>query len=344
MRRDKLLAAPAKINARRFPPNGRKRGKCLNCGAAESPLHHPRAMPNTPMNATDASTLRAYAALTRLDKPVGTLLLLWPTLAALWMAARGIPEFHLIVVFTLGTFLMRAAGCVINDFADRKVDGHVARTRHRPLATGAISSAQALMVFGALLACAASLLLFLNRQTQLLALAGAGVAVLYPFMKRWTQMPQVVLGAAFSWGILMAWTAQGRGLTDSAGVMFVGSLLWIVAYDTLYAMVDREDDLKVGIKSTAILFGRLDRLMIGVLQVSALFCFILLGLKLQYQHAYFVGLAIAAGLFAYQQYLIRARAPDACFAAFRNNTWVGLALFLGTVCELAIAATAGTVT
>ncbi len=277
-----------------------------------------------------------YLKLMRLDKPVGSLLLLWPTLAALWMAADGMPPLGLIIIFTLGTFLMRSAGCVINDFADRNVDGSVARTSGRPLATGAVGEREALLLFAGLVTGAGILLLFLNRQTQLLAVAGLGVAALYPFMKRWTHLPQTVLGVAFSWGILMAWTATGTGLNSTAFLMFIGSLLWIVAYDTMYAMVDREDDLKIGIKSTAILFGEMDRLMVGILQLSALMAFVLLGLRLGYVHAYYVGVVAAAALFAYQQYLIRNREPQACFRAFTNNIQVGFALFCGTLAELGL--------
>ena len=231
---------------------------------------------------------------------------------------------------------MRSAGCVINDYADRHVDSAVERTKNRPLATGAIQPRAALMLFAGLSFSAALLLLFLNAETRLLALGGFAVAALYPFMKRWTYLPQVVLGAAFSWGILMAFPATGAGLTRAAGLMFLGSLLWIVAYDTMYAMVDRRDDLIAGIKSTAILFGDLDRAMVGVLQGSALLAWFLLGQLLEYQHAYYVGLAVAVGLFGYQQFLIRNRERDACLRAFTNNIQVGLALFCGTVAELAI--------
>ena len=272
----------------------------------------------------------------RLDRPVGSLLLLWPTLAALWMAAGGIPAWYLILIFALGTFLMRSAGCVINDYADREVDGHVARTKDRPLATGAVSPKEALMLFGVLAGLAGLLVLFLNTETQLLAVGGLVVAATYPFMKRWTYLPQAVLGAAFSWGILMAWTATGTGLTAHAGLMFVGSLMWIVAYDTMYAMVDREDDLKIGVKSTAILFGNLDRLMVGILQAATLMTWWLLGERLDYAHAYFVGLAVCGLLFGYQQYLIRRRDRDGCFRAFLNNMYVGLALFIGTAVELGV--------
>ncbi|MBT3609874.1 MAG: 4-hydroxybenzoate octaprenyltransferase [Gammaproteobacteria bacterium] len=282
----------------------------------------------------NSPTLQDYLQLMRLDKPVGTLLLLWPTLAALCMAAQGLPPLHLVVIFTLGTFIMRSAGCVINDFADRKVDGFVERTKERPLVTGAISSKQALALFFGLIISAGLLLLFLNQTTQLLAFGGLALAIAYPFMKRWTHMPQVVLGAAFSWGIPMAWSAQGLAVPPESILMFCTSLLWIVAYDTLYAMVDRNDDLKVGIKSTAILFGDLDKAMIGALQALTLAGLYLLGQKLGYAHAYYVGLVIILGLFVYQQWLIRDRDRMGAFAAFRNNILVGASLLTFTLTEL----------
>ena len=282
----------------------------------------------------NSPTLQDYLQLMRLDKPVGTLLLLWPTLAALCMAAQGLPPLHLVVIFTLGTFIMRSAGCVINDFADRKVDGFVERTKERPLVTGAISSKQALALFFGLIISAGLLLLFLNQTTQLLAFGGLALTIAYPFMKRWTHMPQVVLGAAFSTGIPMAWSAQGLEVPSESILMFFTSLLWIVAYDTLYAMVDRNDDLKVGIKSTAILFGDLDKVMVGVLQILTLTGLYLLGLRLGYEHAYYVGLTVIAGFFIYQQWLIRDRERMACFAAFRNNILVGASLLTFTLTEL----------
>ena len=282
----------------------------------------------------NSPTLQDYLQLMRLDKPVGTLLLLWPTLAALCMAAQGLPPLHLVVIFTLGTFIMRSAGCVINDFADRKVDGFVERTKERPLVTGAISSQQALALFFGLIISAGLLLLFLNQTTQLLAFGGLALAIAYPFMKRWTHMPQVVLGAAFSWGIPMAWSAQGLAVPPESILMFCTSLLWIVAYDTLYAMVDRNDDLKVGIKSTAILFGDLDKAVIGALQTLTLAGLYLLGQRLGYEHAYYVGLAVILGLFVYQQWLIRDRDRMGAFAAFRNNILVGASLLTFTLTEL----------
>lgn len=275
-----------------------------------------------------------YMRLMRFDRPVGTLLLLWPTLAALWIAAEGRPSLELVVIFTLGTVVMRAAGCVINDYADRDLDAHVARTRDRPLARKQISEWEALTLFALLLAIALVLVFFLSEFTQRLAVGGAAIATLYPFMKRWTYLPQLVLGAAFSWGIVMAFAATGAGLGDPAWLMFIASLLWIVSYDTLYAMVDRDDDLRVGIKSTAILFGNADRAMVAALQASTVVTLALLGLRMQFGIGYFLGIAAAAALFIHQQRLIRDRKPAHCFAAFRNNVWVGFALFAGTVIEL----------
>ena len=285
---------------------------------------------------TSTASPEDYLRLMRLDRPVGTLLLLCPTLAALAMAAGDIPSLELIIIFTVGTFVMRSAGCVINDYADRHVDGAVKRTKDRPLVTGAVSERQALLLFAGLLASAGLLILFLNTITKLLAVGGLALAVTYPFMKRYTHLPQVVLGAAFSWGILMAWSAQDLGVPTQAVLLFVGSLFWIVAYDTQYAMVDRDDDLIVGIKSTAILFGELDRFMIAVLQTLALGTWFLLGVNLKYQGAFFVGLIIITGLFAYQQTLIRDRSRDGCFAAFRNNIWVGFTLLAATLIEVVL--------
>ncbi|MEQ8484243.1 MAG: 4-hydroxybenzoate octaprenyltransferase [Pseudomonadales bacterium] len=274
-----------------------------------------------------------YLQLMRLDRPVGTLLLLWPTLAALWIAADGMPPWPLIVVFTIGTFVMRSAGCVINDFADRGWDRDVERTRDRPLTTGRVSEQEALVLFAALAAIAALLLIFLNPLARWLALGGFALAVIYPFMKRWTYLPQVVLGAAFSWALIMAFASVRDAVPAEAWLLYVGSLLWIVSYDTLYAMVDRDDDLVVGIKSTAILFGQADRLMVGLLQASALLTLLLLGEQMGYGPAYRLGLAVMAVLFIYQQRLIRGRDRAACFQAFRNNVWVGFAFFCGVVLE-----------
>ncbi len=282
------------------------------------------------------AALRPYLGLMRVDRPVGTLLLLWPTLAALWLAADGAPPIGLVIVFVIGTWLMRSAGCVINDIADRRIDGHVARTEGRPLATGAVSTRNAILLFLGLAAAAGALLIFLNPLTRLLAVAGLGIAAVYPLMKRWTYLPQVVLGAAFSWGLIMAYAAvQGR-LPIDAWLLFIASLTWIVAYDTMYAMVDREDDLKIGVRSTAILFGAQDRLMIALLQGVTLTALLLLAEVIAARGAFQLGILASAGFFLYQQYLIRHRDRDGCFAAFANNVWVGFALFAGAVLELSI--------
>lgn len=282
--------------------------------------------------------LQPYLRLMRIDRPVGVLLLLWPTLASLWVAADGLPPVSLIVVFAAGTFVMRAAGCVINDYADRHLDGAVARTAARPLATGAVSEQAALVLFCILAFLALTLLLFLNDMARWLAVAGLAIAMIYPFMKRWTYLPQVVLGAAFSWGIVMAFAAVQNQVTPAGWLLFVASVLWIVAYDTLYAMVDREDDLKIGIKSTAILFGNADRLMVGVLQASTLVCLALLGAKLSYGPLFHLALGGIVGLFIHQQRLIRKREPAGCFTAFANNVWVGFTLLIGVILQTALGA------
>lgn len=275
------------------------------------------------------SKFRALLQLIRFDKPIGTLLLLGPTLWALWIAAAGVPDYHLLFIFVAGTFVMRSAGCIINDLADRDMDGAVARTRERPLVTGAISVGEARALFLALLAVAFLLVLFTNKLTVALSFAGVALASTYPFMKRYTHLPQVVLGAAFSWGIPMAFAAQSGKLPAALWLLYLGNLLWTVAYDTEYAMVDREDDLAIGIKSTAILFGTCDRLIIGCLQVLCLLALYLAGTQFGLGPVYRVALLVVAGLFVYQQYLIRQRLPGHCFRAFLNNKWVGAVIFVG---------------
>ena len=267
----------------------------------------------------------------RIDRPVGTLLLLWPTLAALWLAAQGVPPLGILAAFVVGTFLARSAGCVINDIADREFDAHVARTRERPLATGEVSLTGALVLLGILALACLAVVLTLNRLAQALALGGALVATVYPFLKRWTHLPQAALGVAFSWGIPMAFAAVNGSVSGAAWLLFAASLVWIVAYDTIYAMVDRDDDLRIGIKSTAILFGRADRLIVAGLQVVALVLLLGLGTVLALGPAYYLALAAIGGLFVYQQWLIRRRERERCFRAFGNNVWVGFALFAGTV-------------
>jgi 4-hydroxybenzoate polyprenyltransferase len=275
-----------------------------------------------------------YLQVMRLDRPVGTLLLLWPTLAALWLASDGFPAADLLLIFCIGTLLMRSAGCVINDIADRHLDSHVGRTANRPLATGRISTRSALALFTALVLTSALLLVFLNPLTRWLAVGGLAIAAIYPLMKRWTYLPQAVLGAAFSWGLIMAFSAVQNTLPAAAWLLFIASMVWIVAYDTMYAMVDREDDLKIGIRSTAILFGQQDRLMIGVLQASTLVTLLLFCEQTNARGGLQLGVAIAAGLFVYQQFLIRDRDKSGCFEAFKNNVWVGFALFAGAVIEV----------
>jgi 4-hydroxybenzoate polyprenyltransferase len=276
---------------------------------------------------------KALLAVARLDKPVGTLLLLWPTLAALWIAAGGWPGWHLLLVFVLGTFLTRSAGCVINDIADRKFDLFVERTKDRPLATGLITVRAALVWMSLLLSLAALLVLTTNAATIALAAVGACFAGAYPFMKRVTNLPQLVLGLAFSMGIPMAFTAVTGSLSEAAGLLFLANLVWVVAYDTEYAMVDRAEDLVIGVKSTAILFGDLDRFIIGVLQ--ALFVLLLwrVGSHLDFSAVYQGMLAVIAGLLCYQQFLIRDQSREGSFAAFKNNQWVGGILFLAVLIE-----------
>ena len=276
---------------------------------------------------------KALLAVARLDKPVGTLLLLWPTLAALWIAAEGWPGLHLLLVFVLGTFLTRSAGCVVNDIADRKFDPFVERTQDRPLAQGVITVRAALLWMGVLLGLAAILVLTTNVLTIVLAAVGACFAGLYPFMKRITHLPQLVLGLAFSMGIPMAFTAVTGALSEAAGLLFLANLVWVVAYDTEYAMVDRAEDLLIGVKSTAILFGDLDRFIIGVLQ--ALFVLLLwqVGGHLDFSAVYQGLLAVIAGLLCYQQFLIRDQSREGSFAAFKNNQWVGGTFFLAVLIE-----------
>lgn len=270
-----------------------------------------------------------YAYLTRIHRPIGTFLLLWPTWWALWIAGNGRPDAKVFVVFTLGVFVMRAAGCVINDFADRKIDAHVKRTKDRPLATGKVSAREALVIFFVLLAIAFALVLTMNRLTIYLSFVGAGLAALYPFTKRWTHLPQPVLGAAFGWAVPMAFAAQTGEVPPVAWLVFIANVLWSTAYDTQYAMVDRDDDLKIGVKSTAILFGDQDRLIIGLLQVTVLFNLVLVGRQLGLDAPYYVGLAFCAITFAWQQWLIRRRRREPCFQAFLNNNWSGLFVFAG---------------
>ena len=276
-----------------------------------------------------SSRLREYALLMRLHRPIGILLLLWPTLWALWIAGEGQPDRLVFTVFVLGVVLMRSAGCVMNDYADREFDPHVERTRDRPIAAGRVSPKEALVLFAALCLIAFALVLTMNRLTIALSFAGAFLAATYPFMKRFTNLPQFYLGAAFGWSIPMAFAAQTGVVPQLAWVLFAANVFWSVAYDTAYAMVDREDDLKVGVKSTAILFGTYDRLMVGLSHAVTLGLLAYIGFIAGLGMLYYAGLAAAAGFALYQQYLMRDRARDGCFRAFLNNNWFGAAVFVG---------------
>lgn len=276
----------------------------------------------------------AYCRLMRVDKPIGSLLLLWPTLWALWLAGRGTPDPWILLVFAAGVFLMRAAGCVINDYADRHFDGHVKRTASRPLPSGMVSEQSAKVLFVVLVLLAFGLVLTLNRMTIWLSVAGLALAWVYPFMKRVSHLPQLVLGAAFGWSIPMAYAAVSETLPLTCWIMFLAYVCWTVAYDTQYAMVDRDDDLKIGIKSTAILFGRFDTLIIGLLQLAVMLLLLALGYMTSLGLVFYVSLLVVAGLFVYQQKLIAGRERDACFRAFKNNNYVGMALFLGVLFSL----------
>jgi 4-hydroxybenzoate polyprenyltransferase len=277
-----------------------------------------------------------FIQLMRLDKPIGIYLLLWPTLWALWVAAKGVPSAKNLFIFVVGVLLMRAAGCVINDYADRHFDGHVARTRARPLASGAIRPKEALALFAVLLAASFLLVLFTNATTLWLSFGGLLLAASYPFMKRYTFYPQVVLGAAFSWGMPMAFTAETGSLPVAAWLLYIANLLWTVAYDTYYAMADRDDDLKIGVKSTAILFGEADRAIILGLQALALLCLALAGGRFELGGWFHLGLGVAAACFAWEFWATRRREPLVCFKAFLHNHWAGLAIFLGIVLDYAL--------
>ncbi|MGO1247789.1 MAG: 4-hydroxybenzoate octaprenyltransferase [Oceanisphaera sp.] len=277
---------------------------------------------------------RAYMALSRLDKPIGTLLLLWPTLWAVWIAGQGQPSPWVLVVFVVGVFAMRSAGCVINDYADRHIDGHVKRTVGRPLPTGELTERQALGFFALLVVISFLLVLTTNSLTIKLSVAGLGWAALYPFMKRYTHLPQLFLGIAFSWAIPMAFAAQGNSLPAGLWLLFAANLTWTIAYDTMYAMVDRDDDLKIGVKSTAILFGKHDKLIVGLLQLTTLLLLVAAGLTFALGSLFYWSLLGCAGLFVYQQRLIRDRERMPCFSAFLNNNFVGMLVFIGIVLTL----------
>lgn len=275
------------------------------------------------------ATFQDYVALTRLNRPIGIWLLLWPTLWALWLASRGHPSARLFVIFVAGTVLMRSAGCAINDYADRSFDPHVERTKERPLAAGRITTTEALVLFAALSLTALGLALQLNKTTLLYAVGGAGLAVTYPFIKRFLSVPQLYLGITFGWGIPMAFAAQLETAPRVAWLLLLGNMLWVTVYDTMYAMVDRDDDLKIGVRSTAILFGDSDRHIIATLQAMTLFALYLVGRIMRLGSWYHCGLIAGAVFFAYQLWLIRARDRQACLQAFLNNNYFGMSIFLG---------------
>jgi 4-hydroxybenzoate polyprenyltransferase len=277
--------------------------------------------------------IEEYLRLMRLNRPIGIWLLLWPTLSALWVAGNGRPDPKVLVVFVLGVAVMRSAGCIVNDFADRNVDPYVKRTRERPLAARRVTSAEALVLFVILSAAALWLVMRLDAFTLRLACLGAALTVSYPFLKRFFALPQLYLALAFSWGVPMAFAALLGALPRAAWMMFVATIIWVTVYDTLYAMVDREDDLKIGVRSSAIVFADMDRVIVGVLQLMMLLALLLMGMSLHFGNAYLGGLAAAAVFFAYQQWLIRAREPDACLRAFQNNHYVGMSVFIGILLE-----------
>lgn len=277
--------------------------------------------------------LYQYALLMRLHRPIGIYLLLWPTLWALWIAGNGYPHPLVATVFILGVILMRSAGCVINDYADRHIDPHVDRTKTRPLASGKVTEKEAIVLFMVLSTLAFGLVLLMNKFTILLSFVAVLLAATYPFTKRYTYWPQAYLGLAFSWAIPMAFAAQTGTIPLISWWLFITNLLWTIAYDTLYAMVDREDDLRIGVKSTAILFGTADKIIIATLQILVLMLLLLVGQQLQFNLFYYLGLLVAATLATYQQWLIQRRTPAKCFQAFLNNHWFGAAIFMGIVAQ-----------
>ncbi|AFJ02471.1 4-hydroxybenzoate polyprenyltransferase [Methylophaga frappieri] len=281
--------------------------------------------------------LRHCWQLTRLDRPIGILLLLWPTLMALWIAAEGVPDAQILLIFVAGVVLMRSAGCAINDFADRHVDGQVWRTENRPLATGKLRPWHAVMVFIILTLMAFLLVLQLNQLTIQLSLVAVLLAFCYPFMKRYTYFPQLVLGMAFGWAIPMAFAAQTSSVPAIAWLLFVANIVWTIVYDTFYAMADRFDDLQAGVKSTAILFGSQDRLIQAGLQGVFLLLMLLVGWQLSFNALFYLAIVIVSALFGYQQWLIRDREPKACLQAFLNNNYVGAVLFFAVVAHYAFA-------
>lgn len=271
---------------------------------------------------------RSYIQLMRLDKPIGSFLLLWPTLWALFLASNGMPDVKILFIFILGVVFMRSAGCVINDYADRHIDGKVKRTSQRPLATGAVSEKEAKILFVLLILLSFFLVLQLNLYAIVLSVAAAVLAFIYPFMKRYTHLPQLFLGAAFGWSIPMAYGATAASLPLSCWLLFLANLAWTIAYDTQYAMVDRDDDLRIGVKSTAILFAEYDNKIIALLQIATLAILVYIGVEQQLSNGYFIGLLPALACFIYQCRLTKRRTREECFKAFLNNNYVGMWIFI----------------
>lgn len=275
--------------------------------------------------------LSPYIRLMRLDRPIGILLLMWPTLSALWLAAEGLPDTTVLFVFVFGVILMRSAGCAINDYADRDIDGQVWRTRGRPLATGELKARDALLVFAGIAIIAFYLVSLLNTLTIWMSIVGVALAASYPFMKRYTYLPQLYLGMAFGWAIPMAFAAQTGSVPVVAWLLFLANIIWTTVYDTFYAMADREDDLLAGVKSTAVLFGDDDLKILAILQLAFLLVLVMIGKQLALSSVFYLGLLVMLGLFGYQQFISRKREPQACLQAFLNNNWVGLTLFVSLV-------------
>jgi 4-hydroxybenzoate polyprenyltransferase len=300
----------------------------------DSPLKAPPRQGDAPLSYRLTRRVTEYAHLMRIDRPVGTWLLLWPALWALWIAGAGRPQPRVLIVFVLGVVVMRAAGCVINDFIDRDIDPHVRRTRDRPLAARRVSPREALVLFVVLIALALYLVLQLDELTLKLAFIGALLTVSYPFFKRFFPLPQLYLGISFGgWSVPMAFAAQRGQLPRVAWVLYIAAVIWAAIYDTIYAMIDREDDLKIGVKSSAILFADMDRFLIGVMQLMMLYALLLVGRNMHYGRWYLGGIIAAGVLFLWQQWLIRKREPAGCLRAFLNNQYVGLAVFIGILLE-----------
>jgi len=297
------------------------------------PKNQPIKQPTKPKSKQHSKKQKSvyfpYLQLMRLDKPIGTLLLLWPTLWALWIASAGMPKIDLLVIFFFGVVIMRAAGCVINDWVDRNYDGKVKIKKNRPLASGAIPHHHALILFLGLALIALAQVLTLDIKTIQFSFIAILLAIIYPFMKRYTFYPQVVLGAAFSWGMPMAFMAVNGEVSDIGWILFMANLLWTVAYDTQYAMIDRKDDIKIGLKSTAILFGDADKLIIGILQAVVILSLLIVAARESLGWIFDLSIILTLGLFIYQQWLIKDRKEELCFKAFLNNNWVGLIIFVG---------------